>query len=113
MTELQEFFEKHINIIKDEKCKCEECGVILKGRHGEVAHVLNKSYFKSVATDDDNVIYLCDQFSENNCHGKLDNSSLSIVKEMRIYKKLQETFEKIRVRVKESINYKIEDRFGS
>ena len=101
------------NIIKEKRCKCSECGDRLFGNHGEIAHILNKSYFKSVEFEDDNVIYLCGQFSKNNCHGKLDNSKLDIIKGMSIYQTLCERYEKIKEKVKEKINYKIEERFGS
>ena len=113
MTERQLFFEKHINIIKENRCKCQECGDRLFGIHGEIAHILNKSYFKSVELEDDNVIYLCGQFSKNNCHGKLDNTKLSIVKEMNIYNTLCERYNILKEKVREKINYKIDERFGS
>lgn len=114
MTEhspLQLFFFKHINAIKRERILCGECGERLKGDFSEVAHILPKSKFKSIATNDDNVIYLCGWQSNNNCHGKLDNSSIEDVKQMKIYPQLQHAFELLENEIKEKISWKTYERF--
>lgn len=66
---------------------CTECGQSLKGTmiinsSACVAHILPKRTFKSVATNKDNIIYLC-----IDCHNTLDN--LRPVK-MKIYPELKE-----------------------
>lgn len=106
-----EFYHKHVLNIKETKACCAECGVRLKGDVSEVAHILNKSNYKSVSTDDDNVIYLCSWQSPNNCHSKFDNSSLDIFRDMLIYSRVCDMFSKLKERVKEKINFKIIERF--
>lgn len=106
-----EFFSKHVLNIKENKICCEECGARLKGDVSEVAHILNKSIFKSMSTSNDNIIYLCSWQSPNNCHSKFDNSSLDVLKDMLIYNKVCGIFAKIRGQVKEKINFKTLERF--
>lgn len=52
------FFQKHIEIMKEGKC-CEECNVRLQPSIFSVCHILSKSKSPEVATNDDNIIYLC------------------------------------------------------
>ena len=111
MSELSDFFEEHIFNIRRSNSKCEECGASLRGDYSEICHILPKSKFKSIAMDDDNIIYLCGWQSQNNCHGKLDNSSQSAVKEMKIFPQLQEAFENLEGRITEKINWKDYERF--
>ena len=106
-----EFYAKHVNIIKETKACCAECGCRLKGDVSEVAHVLNKSIYKSVSVSDDNIIYLCSWQSPNNCHSKFDNSSLQVFKDMLIYNRVCSIFAAIRDEVKEKINFKTLERF--
>lgn len=106
-----EFFSKHVLIIKEKKICCAECGTRLLGDVSEVAHVLNKSIYKSVSTDDDNIIYLCGWKSQNNCHSKFDNISIEGLKDMLIYNQVCKIFEKIKSRVKEKINFKTSERY--
>ena len=107
---LPEFFKKHIEIAKTKYC--EECGEKLRGHVSEIAHVLPKSYFKSVSTNDLNVLYLCGMFcSGNNCHSKFDNSTQEKVKEMKIYSKVQEIFKQLEEEITEKINYKHRDLY--
>lgn len=110
-TPLQDFFFKHIKIIKRNKVKCSECGCALIGDFSEVAHVMPKSKFKSVAMENDNIIYLCGWKSENNCHGKLDNSSIETVREMKIYPKIQAAFKKLEGKIAEKLTWKDWDRY--
>ena len=110
-TPLQKFFFKHIKIIKSERKVCEECGDRLQGDFSEVCHILNKSKFKSIAMEDDNVIYLCGWKSNNNCHAMLDNSALEYVKRMKIYPKLQAAFKGLEDRITEKMSWKDWDRW--
>lgn len=67
-----DFFAKHISIIINEGRVCQECGARLQGLTGEVAHILSKSKSPEVATNDDNVLYLC--FYGNSCHTLFDSN---------------------------------------
>jgi hypothetical protein len=104
-----DFYKKHTEIIKNNKECCKECGVRLLGDISEVAHILNKSYFKSVSTNDDNVIYLCG-WKQNNCHDKFDSGK---EKEMKVFSIAKEKFDILKEEVKEKINYKIWDKYGN
>lgn len=106
-----EFFEKHIKLIKSNNISCEECGEKLKGDVSEVAHILPKNKFKSVATNSDNIIYLCGMYSTNQCHYKFDNSSIEYVREMKIFNKIVERFNSIRNLVQEKFSWKDLERF--
>jgi hypothetical protein len=101
-----EFYQKHIKIIKQNKVKCEECGCNLVGDVSEVCHILNKSRFKSIATEDLNILYLCCRGSDKNCHSKLDNSKTEEVKFMKIYPKIQERFNKLKETLQEKLTWK-------
>jgi len=103
-----DFYKKHIDIIKTNKECCKECGIRLLGDVSEVAHILNKSYFKSVSTNDDNIIYLCG-WKQNNCHDKFDSGK---EKEMKVFSTAKEKFNILKEEVKEKINYKIWDKYG-
>ncbi len=106
-----EFFKKHIEIIWNGKLCCEECGDRLQGNSTEIAHILPKSTFKSISTEDKNVLYLCGLWSDNNCHYKYDNDSNDKVKQMKIFPKVIEIFEELKEVITEKINYKISDRY--
>lgn len=85
----KEFFEKHIHIILDEHKSCENCGGNLQGLTGEVCHILSKAKSPEVATNDDNVLYLC--FYGNGCHSEFDNT-LAKRRGMNIFPKAAERF---------------------
>jgi len=106
-----EFFMKHVQVIKDTKSCCAECGETLKGDVSEIAHVLPKGYFKSVATNDKNVIYLCGQYSTNQCHTNFDNFPLKKVKEMLIYPEIIRIFAEIEDSITERIPYKVYEKY--
>ena len=106
-----EFFQKHISIIKKNKECCSECGERLKGHVSEVAHILPKSYFKSVATNDNNILYLCGMFSTKQCHSKFDDCSLENFKKMKSYIKVSEKFRILEKNIKEKMPYKVHIRF--
>lgn len=106
-----EFFEKHVQIIKENRLCCEECGTRLKGDVSEIAHILPKSTFKSIATNDDNVLYLCGMWSDSQCHSKYDNLPTAKVREMKIFPKVVEKFKILEEEITEKITYKIEERY--
>lgn len=101
-----EFFEKHIDKIRKENLVCEETGARLKGTHNEIAHILPKSYFKSIATDDENVVYLCEE-----AHYKYDNGSNEEIRKMNIFPKVQNRFESLQGKITERLNWKHFDRW--
>lgn len=107
-----EFFIKHINVIKNERRCCDECGERLTGHVSEVAHILPKQKFKSIATEDKNVIYLCGAFSTNQCHTNFDNRPNEFVKNMNIFNIVHERYKKLKEIITEKINYKVEERYG-
>lgn len=107
----KEFFEKHVTIIRTNKLHCEECGDRLKGDYSEVAHILEKSFFKSIETNDDNVLYLCSWKSPNNCHAKFDTLKLEERASMKVFKKAQQRVKELLEIVTEKYNYKILDKW--
>lgn len=106
-----EFFQKHIQYIRDNNLCCEECGARLKGDVSEIAHILPKSTFKSIATNDDNVLYLCGMWSNSQCHSNYDNYPAEKVKKMKIFRKVSERFHILEQEIIEKITYKIEERY--
>lgn len=106
-----EFFQKHIQIIKKTKACCEECGAKLRGHVSEVAHILPKSTYKSVATNDLNVIYLCGMFSSQQCHTNFDTFPSEKVHEMLLFNKVSGIFANLEDTVSEKITYKIYERY--
>ena len=105
---LPEFFKKHIEIAKT-KC-CAECGDKLLGDVSEVAHCLQKSIFKSIQCDDDNVTYLCSWKSSNNCHSLYDGTNEQLWS-LNIFEKEKIKIKKLLEKVTEKYNYKILDRW--
>lgn len=81
------------------------------GDFSEVAHILPKSKFKSIATLDKNIIYLCGWKSENNCHGKYDNCSNKDLRNMIIFPKILKSFDELCDLIEEKITYKDYDRW--
>lgn len=108
---LPEFFKKHIEIIRDQGIRCEECGGRLQGDVSEVAHILPKQKFKSICTSDKNVVYLCGWKSDNNCHSKFDEGTNENVKKMNIFPKITERFRELEEIITEKYNYKLLDRY--
>lgn len=107
-----DFFYKHVQNIKNSNACCAECGERLKGDFTEVAHILPKSYFKSISTNDLNVIYLCGMYcSGNNCHSVFDNSAQEKVKQMKIYPIVKERFQELLPHITEKLNYKHYDKY--
>lgn len=106
---LPEFFQKHMKLAKG--AFCQECGSRLTGNVSEIAHILPKSYFKSIMCNDLNVIYLCGMYSENQCHSKYDNSAKEKIKEMKIYNKAVEVFNTLKEEITETLNYKLTEKY--
>jgi hypothetical protein len=106
-----EFFSRHVQYIKDNRVCCEECGSRLLGDVSEVAHILPKGYFKSISTNDLNVIYLCGWKSSKNCHSLFDDSLNENIKKMIVYPKIIRIFTELKEILTEKINYKIYDRY--
>lgn len=106
-----EFFQRHIQNIRDNGLCCEECGARLVGDVSEIAHVLPKSTFKSIATNDTNVLYLCGMWSNSQCHSNYDNYPTAKVKEMNIFSKVVEIFKVLEEEITEKITYKTEERY--
>ena len=57
-----------------------------------IAHILQKAYFKSVATHPDNFLELC--FYGNSCHTNLDNGMIDLI-EMNCFDTIIQKFTKI------------------
>ena len=90
-----EFFNWHIQNIKENNLSCENCGDKLKGDSSNVCHLISKSSNPEIATLDDNIIYLCGLFSKNNCHSVFDNSFESREK-MNVFPLAVEKFNKFK-----------------
>lgn len=105
---LPEFFKRHIEIAKTKYC--ENCGEKLIGDVSEVAHILDKSRFKSVMCDDTNVAYLCSWKSTNNCHSLFDGSAEQL-QSMKIFAEKSLEVERLLETVTEKYNYKTTDRW--
>ncbi len=106
-----EFFQKHIHVIRENRLCCEECGARLRGDVSEIAHILPKSNFKSIATNDLNVLYLCGMWSNSQCHSNYDNYPTTKVKEMKIFSKVAERFQILQEEITEKLTYKTEERY--
>lgn len=104
-----DFFQKHIEAARGKYC--EECGDKLKGNVTEIAHILPKQTFKSISTNDKNVLYLCGLYSKNNCHSNMDNYSNEKFKEMLVYPKISCIFEELEKEITEKISFKIYDKY--
>lgn len=102
------FFQKHIQEIKDGQFCCEECGDRLFGEVSEVAHIFSKRFNPEIATEDENIMYLCGRFSTNRCHALFDKS-LTDRKSMKCFEiskeKVQDLESKIIKKTKEYILY--------
>lgn len=105
-----EFYQKHIRYIKENNISCMNCGESLVGDVSEVAHVLPKSKFKSIATEDINILYLCG-WKGSNCHAKFDSSSNRIFKEMPVFSTVSDKLDLLLEKAEEKINWKLLERY--
>lgn len=94
--DLKVYFEYHI----PRACKCENCGKgITSPASTNVAHILPKSFFKSVRSNLKNFMYLC-----GDCHQMYDYSWAK-AKTMKVWALACERFEQFKDEIKEkSIN---------
>ena len=93
-----EFYEQQCEMAKHRPCM--ECGAKLRGHVSEIAHLLPKSRYKSIATDDNAVLYLCGLHSTNQCHSIYDSTfekrksmncfNIAIDKYIKLYRKIKE-----------------------
>lgn len=106
-----EFYRRCVENIKLNGLHCEECGDKLIGDVSEVAHILEKQKFKSVATNDRNIIYLCSWKSRNNCHSLFDGSSEQLQR-MNVFENTKKIVKcLLENEVHEKFNWKITDRW--
>lgn len=72
-----EFFDKMIELLKVQKV-CENCGKPINVgylAHHNIAHILSKQRYKSVATNQHNILFLCSaKDGAEACHDKFDSS---------------------------------------
>jgi hypothetical protein len=74
------FFERHIKELKNREVKCAECGAVITNPDSKnVCHILPKSIFKSIATTDENILYMCW------AHHSMYDSSWEKAKTMKIW----------------------------
>lgn len=107
----KEFYEQHITNIKKEKLCCQECGCQLIGDVSEVAHILEKQKFKSIACNSKNILYLCSwKGNSNNCHSIFDGSAEQL-QEMKVFTEARETVKELLEIVKEEYSWKIIDKW--
>lgn len=82
--------------------KCQECGSQLFafnnfGRRSCAAHILPKAKFKSVAMNEDNIVYLgADFLGGCSCHDEMDKLGVEHRVKMKIYPLVLERFEKLK-----------------
>lgn len=101
-----EFFEKHRRTRK----RCENCGKQLIGHVCEIAHILPKTVFRSVATNDDAIMHLCcGLFGEDGCHEVYD-STWENAKKMFVWQTALERYQKFKHLITEK-NRKILNHF--
>lgn len=86
-----EFFQRHCENARDRECA--ECGDRLHGDVTEIAHIIGKSTNPELATEDENIIYLCGFYSDNRCHSRFDQSCRA--------RKTMEVYEHARQKVKQ------------
>ena len=91
-----EFYQKHIEIALTKMC--EECCGKLEGNSSNIAHIISKSNNPETATNDNNVIYLC-----QNCHSMYDRS-LRIREQMNV---MQISLERFRLLPVENITSEV------
>lgn len=108
---MRDFFKKHIDFIISNKVVCEECGHKLIGDVSEVAHILPKSYYKSIKENDLNVLYLCGRLAGNSCHAKYDNTSNKEFQKMKVFEKTERIFKELEREITEKITIPTYNRY--
>lgn len=83
---------------------CENCGEHIQINYmpvHNIAHILNKSKYKSVSTDPENYLLLCAaKDNRNACHEKFDGAPSDMV-QMPVFELAKEKFEKFKDKVTE------------
>lgn len=97
-SEYPDFYKRHVQHIIASNQLCENCGDRLKANATEIAHIIAKSTNPEVATNDDNIIYLCGLFSRNQCHAKFDSGGSNRV-QMACFGAARKKFEKIKEKI--------------
>jgi 5-methylcytosine-specific restriction endonuclease McrA len=93
-----EFYQRHIEIAV--KKKCENCNTKLTGSSTEICHILGKAENPEIATEDQNILYLCWE-----CHNKFDKSGTSR-QGMSVYSTAQDRLKLIESKIiKKSAQY--------
>lgn len=106
-----DFYRDMVESILNGNEKCVECNERLIGDVSEVAHILPKTTFKSIALNPKNILFLCSWKSKNNCHSKFDSDGESM-RSMNIYTEvLRQTVKELLDEVSEKVSYKVLDRW--
>ena len=98
-----EFFEEQVENVE----YCENCGFDLRRKRAgkNIAHILPKRIFKSVAAEPRNILYLCSTFDREDgatgCHEQFD-SSWDKAQKMPVWKLALQRFGEFRDQVKET-----------
>lgn len=99
-----EFFHQAITGLKHRPW-CQNCGAKINTNykpHHNIAHILPKSRYKSVATHPDNKLFLCaSKDDQNSCHEKFDGGFSNMMK-MKVFPLAAEKFKKFREKVTEN-----------
>lgn len=97
-----EFYREHTEVAA--KTFCDNCGRKLSGNVSEIAHILPKNVFKSVATHPLNVLYLCSNltYGTDGCHDLYD-SSWSVAKMMNVWPTAVERYKHFKDDIEERI----------
>lgn len=105
-TNYSGFFSRMIDILAT-KPYCENCGCKINVGHlphNNIAHILSKRTYKSVAENSQNIIFLCDLKDHSSevrsCHGEFDNDILKRV-EMPVFSVAKSRIESIKLEIKE------------
>jgi hypothetical protein len=98
--DLDIFFEHHIKILTSNKICCENCNnPIYEPTSANIAHILPKSIFKSIRSNNNNCMYLC-----LTCHGNYDSSWDKAIK-MKCFHIAKERFNKFKEYIIETRDY--------
>lgn len=101
------FFDNKITLLKI-KNVCDNCGCKINANfmpHANIAHILPKSRYKSVATHPDNFLFLCSGKTDaeiGNCHYKFDNQ-IKNQEAMPVWDLAKQRFQKFKHLVTENI----------
>lgn len=98
------FFRMSIEELKKDP-RCQNCGEKINASfqpHHNIAHILPKQRYKSVATHPDNKVFLCaSKDYRNACHEKFDSGASAMV-EMPVFLLAVEKFQRFKDKVTEN-----------